>query len=64
MLSNQDAWVDYNHRMTWILALDTSTTTCGVALLFEENGAVDVQTRSLEGTAGHAASILPLISAH
>ncbi len=62
MLSNQDAWVDYNHRMTWILALDTSTTTCGVALLFEENGAVDVQTRSLEGTAGHAASILPLIS--
>ena len=48
--------------MTWILALDTSTSTCGVALLFEENGSVEVQTRSLQGTAGHAASILPLIS--
>ena len=48
--------------MTWILALDTSTSTCGVALLFEENGTVDVQTRLVEGTTGHAASILPLIS--
>lgn len=52
----------YNQRMTWILALETSTSTCGVALLCEENGSVDVQTRTLEGTAGHAASILPLIS--
>lgn len=48
--------------MTWILALDTSTSTCGVALLFEENGTVDVQIRLLNGTSGHAASILPLIS--
>ena len=62
MWSIQDAWVDYNQRMTWIMALDTSTSTCGVALLFEENGAIDIQTRHLEGSSGHAASILPLIS--
>lgn len=62
MRSNQDAWVDYNQRMTWIMALDTSTSTCGVALLYEENGAIDIQTRHLEGPSGHAASILPLIS--
>ena len=62
MWSIQDAWVDYNQRMTWIMALDTSTSTCGVALFFEENGVIDIQTRHLEGSSGHAASILPLIS--
>lgn len=48
--------------MTWILALDTSTSTCGVALLFEEDGTVDVRIQTSEGTSGHATSILPLIS--
>ncbi len=46
--------------MTLILALETSTTTCGIALLSEQDGAISVQTRELEGVAGHALSVLPL----
>jgi tRNA threonylcarbamoyladenosine biosynthesis protein TsaB len=46
--------------MTLILALETSTTTCGIALLSEHGGVVCVRTRELEGIAGHATSVLPL----
>jgi tRNA threonylcarbamoyladenosine biosynthesis protein TsaB len=46
--------------MTLILALETSTTTCGIALLTEHNGVISVRTRELEGVAGHALSVLPL----
>lgn len=49
--------------MTYILALETSTTTCSVALLFEQGSNVTVVTRQLEGTAGHAANLLPMVSA-
>ncbi len=46
--------------MTIILALETSTTTCAIALLSEQDGVIAVQTRELEGVAGHALSVLPL----
>lgn len=49
--------------MTYILALETSTTTCSVALLSEQGSNVTVVTRQLEGTAGHAANLLPMVSA-
>lgn len=49
--------------MTHILALETSTTTCSVALLTEQGASVDVVQRQLEGTAGHAANLLPMVSA-
>ena len=49
--------------MTHILALETSTTTCSVALLTEQGSSVTVVTRQLEGTAGHAANLLPMVSA-
>ncbi|MEI8402135.1 MAG: tRNA (adenosine(37)-N6)-threonylcarbamoyltransferase complex dimerization subunit type 1 TsaB, partial [Alcaligenaceae bacterium] len=49
--------------MTHILALETSTTTCSVALLTEQGASVAVVARQLEGTAGHAANLLPMVSA-
>jgi len=49
--------------MTHILALETSTTTCSVALLTEQGASVAVVQRQLEGTAGHAANLLPMVSA-
>lgn len=49
--------------MTHILALETSTTTCSVALLTEQGTSVAVVQRQLEGTAGHAANLLPMVSA-
>ena len=49
--------------MTNILALETSTTTCSVALLTEQGSAVSLVQRQLEGTAGHAANLLPMVSA-
>jgi len=49
--------------MTYILALETSTTTCSVALLTERGSSVAVVQRQLEGTAGHAANLLPMVSA-
>ena len=49
--------------MTYILALETSTTTCSVALLSEQGASVTVVQRQLEGTAGHAANLLPMVSA-
>lgn len=47
-------------RMTLILALETSTTTLGIALLHEQDGKVSISTRTHEGTSGHAMSVLPL----
>ena len=49
--------------MTYILALETSTTTCSVALLSEQGTAVTVVQRQFEGAAGHAAKLLPMVSA-
>ena len=49
--------------MIHILALETSTTTCSVALLTAHGSSVSVVTRELEGTAGHAANLLPMVSA-
>ena len=49
--------------MTHILALETSTTTCSVALLTEQGASTTVVQRQLEGTAGHAASLLPMVTA-
>jgi tRNA threonylcarbamoyladenosine biosynthesis protein TsaB len=49
--------------MTYILALETSTTTCSVALLTAQGASVTVVQRQLEGTAGHAANLLPMVSA-
>ena len=49
--------------MTYILALETSTTTCSVALLSEQGTTVTVVQRQFEGAAGHAAKLLPLVSA-
>lgn len=46
--------------MTLILALETSTTTCGIALLLEQDGKVHITTRSHEGTSGHAMNVLPM----
>lgn len=46
--------------MTLILALETSTTTCGIALLQEQEGEIAITTRVHEGTSGHAMSVLPL----
>ena len=49
--------------MTYILALETSTTTCSVALLSDKDGAVEVVQRQFEGTTGHATHLLPMVSA-
>jgi tRNA threonylcarbamoyladenosine biosynthesis protein TsaB len=49
--------------MTLILAIETSTTTCGIALLREQGGDVVITTRLHEGTSGHAMSVLPLAQA-
>jgi len=47
--------------MTHILAIETSTPLCTVALVSERDGQITTTQRSLEGTSGHAASVLPLI---
>ena len=49
--------------MTHILAIETSTTLCTVALVSERDGQLTTTQRALEGTSGHAASVLPLIEA-
>ena len=53
----------YNCDMTHILAIETSTTLCTVALVSEREGQITTTQRSLEGTSGHAANVLPLIEA-
>jgi tRNA threonylcarbamoyladenosine biosynthesis protein TsaB len=49
--------------MTHILAIETSTTLCTVALVSERDGQCTTTQRALEGTSGHAANVLPLIEA-
>jgi tRNA threonylcarbamoyladenosine biosynthesis protein TsaB len=46
--------------MTLILALETSTPICGIALLSEQNGVISINKRQIEGVSGHAQSVLPL----
>lgn len=46
--------------MCLILALETSTTTCGIALIHEHAADVRITMRLHEGTAGHAMSVLPM----
>lgn len=45
-----------------ILALETSTSRCGVALLLQHNGAQQTIVREVDGVAGHAESLLPLVN--
>ena len=49
--------------MTHILAIETSTPLCTVALVSERDGQITTTQRSLEGTSGHAGSVLTLIDA-
>jgi tRNA threonylcarbamoyladenosine biosynthesis protein TsaB len=44
-----------------ILALETSTSRCGVALILHQNGAEAVVAREVDGVNGHAESLLPLV---
>jgi tRNA threonylcarbamoyladenosine biosynthesis protein TsaB len=44
-----------------ILALETSTSRCGVALISHHNGVQTVVVRELQGVSGHAESLLPLV---
>ena len=46
--------------MTLILALETSTPICGIALLSEQGGVISITKRQVEGVSGHAQSVLPL----
>ena len=48
--------------MTRILSFETSTTTCGVALITEIDGVVEIFQRTVEGVSGHAGHLLPLAS--
>ncbi len=44
-----------------ILALETSTSRCGVALILHQHGAESVVAREVDGVSGHAESLLPLV---
>jgi tRNA threonylcarbamoyladenosine biosynthesis protein TsaB len=44
-----------------ILALETSTSRCGVALILHQHGAESVVVREVDGVNGHAESLLPLV---
>jgi tRNA threonylcarbamoyladenosine biosynthesis protein TsaB len=57
------AKVHYNLTMTLILALETSTPICSIALLSEQNGALSITQKKIEGVSGHAQSVLPLAHA-
>ena len=46
--------------MTLILALETSTPICSIALLSEQSGEVVIKQKKIEGVSGHAQSVLPL----
>ncbi len=52
--------VHYNLTMTLILALETSTSTCSIALLSENAGVLALTQRVIEGASGHAENLLPL----
>ena len=45
--------------MTLILALETSTPICSIALLSESDGFVSMSHRRMEGASGHAQNVLP-----
>lgn len=49
--------------MTLILALETSTPICSIALLCEREGEISIHKRQVEGVSGHAQSVLPLSQA-
>lgn len=51
----------YNQFMKPILALETSTATCGVAVYSHEDGQELLFYREIEGVGGHARNILPLV---
>jgi len=55
--------VHYNLLMTLILALETSTPICSIALLSEQNGEISITSKKVEGVSGHAQSVLPLAHA-
>lgn len=44
-----------------ILALETSTSRCGVALILHQHGAESIVAREVDGVSGHAESLLPLV---
>jgi len=46
-----------------ILALETSTSRCGVALISHHNGGETIVVREVDGVAGHSESLLPLVQA-
>ncbi len=46
--------------MTLILALETSTPICSIALLSEQGGEISIIQKQIEGVSGHAQSVLPL----
>jgi tRNA threonylcarbamoyladenosine biosynthesis protein TsaB len=48
--------------MPRILTFETSTTTCGIALIVEAAGEVEIFRRTIEGVAGHAEHLLPMAS--
>ncbi|MDO9023412.1 tRNA (adenosine(37)-N6)-threonylcarbamoyltransferase complex dimerization subunit type 1 TsaB [Zwartia sp.] len=55
-----DVLVHYNRTMTRILAFETSTSTGTIALISEQQSVVTLIQRTIEGTTGHAAQILPM----
>ncbi len=46
--------------MPRILSFETSTTTCGIALISEIDGEIGISRRAIEGVAGHAEHLLPM----
>ena len=46
--------------MTRILSFETSTTTCGIALISEIDGVTEIFQRTVEGVSGHAEHLLPM----
>ena len=48
--------------MTRILSFETSTTTCGIALISEIDGVIEIFQRTVEGVSGHAEHLLPMAS--
>ena len=46
--------------MPRILSFETSTTTCGVALITEIGGVTEIFRRTTEGVSGHAGHLLPM----
>ncbi len=49
--------------MTLILALETSTPICSIALLSEQGDEISLTQKQIEGVSGHAQSVLPLAHA-